>query len=80
MSCHTASVDPERLEFKVLTWPPDSPDLDPMKHLWDVLLDIQDLKERIRCLPLGAPRVRAVLVTDTIFIVSSATIFQQNGR
>ncbi|KAK3505622.1 hypothetical protein QTP70_021284 [Hemibagrus guttatus] len=24
-------------QFEVLTWPPNSPDLNPVKHLWDVL-------------------------------------------
>ncbi|KAK3559853.1 hypothetical protein QTP86_021422 [Hemibagrus guttatus] len=42
--------------FKVLTWPPNSPDLNPMQHLWDVLdkqvrsmetppRNLQDLKD-----------------------------------
>lgn len=28
-------------EFKVFTWPPNSTDLNPVKHLWD-MLDKQD--------------------------------------
>ncbi|KAF7641916.1 hypothetical protein LDENG_00268470 [Lucifuga dentata] len=43
-------------EFKVLTWPPNSPDLNPIQHLWDVLekqvrsmevppRNLQDLKD-----------------------------------
>lgn len=44
--CHKAKVVQEWFEehygFEALTWPPDSADLDPIKHFWDV----QDKKFR----------------------------------
>uniref|UniRef100_A0A3Q3JTD4 Transposase Tc1-like domain-containing protein n=1 Tax=Monopterus albus TaxID=43700 RepID=A0A3Q3JTD4_MONAL len=48
--CYTAKSVQEWFEehdseFKVLTWPPNSPDLNPVEHLWDVLeKQIQDME------------------------------------
>ncbi|KAK3563503.1 hypothetical protein QTP86_030370 [Hemibagrus guttatus] len=47
--CHKAKMlqewfDEHNNQFEVLTWPPNSPDLNPIQHLWDVP-DKQDLKE-----------------------------------
>jgi len=59
--CHKAKMVQEWFEehnneFEVLTWPPNSPDLSPIEHLWDVLnkqvrsmdappRNLQDLKD-----------------------------------
>ncbi|KAK3572875.1 hypothetical protein QTP86_009313 [Hemibagrus guttatus] len=48
--------DERNNQFEVLTWPPNSPDLNPIQHLWDVLdkqvqsmeapsRNLQDLKD-----------------------------------
>ncbi|KAK3512777.1 hypothetical protein QTP70_025307 [Hemibagrus guttatus] len=45
-TCHKAKMvqewfDEHNNEFEVLTWSPNSPDLYPIEHLWD-MLDKQD--------------------------------------
>ncbi|KAK3527039.1 hypothetical protein QTP86_008668 [Hemibagrus guttatus] len=62
--CHKAEMvqewfDDHNNKFEVLTWPPNSPDLNPIQHLWDVLdkqvqsseappRNLQDLKDLLR--------------------------------
>ncbi|GBN87022.1 hypothetical protein AVEN_50406-1 [Araneus ventricosus] len=41
-SCHKARIvlewfEEHTNEFQLMSWPPNSPDLDPMEHIWDVM-------------------------------------------
>ncbi|KAK3543439.1 hypothetical protein QTP70_020917, partial [Hemibagrus guttatus] len=66
--CHKAKMlqewfDEHNNEFEVLTWPPNSPDLNPIEHLWDVLNKQRQIPQHtFRDLVESMPRwVRAVL-------------------
>ncbi|MCJ8741340.1 hypothetical protein PDJAM_G00069450 [Pangasius djambal] len=62
-------------EFKVLTWPPDSPDLNPIEHLWDVLDKQEEFVTNPTFLWEGYPHTRMAFQVKFFYICQMAYWF-----